>query len=400
VGVTATTIKIAVIADVDNAISPGIFQSPVNGVNAAAKVINRSGGVAGRKLQVDFIDSKLNPNETRNAIITACQQDFAMVGTSALFVTNVDDMVNCPDAKGAATGQPDFGAIVASAVEACAPVSWPVLPTSVPDCSTATQNPVTYYTNTGPAKWFLKKTPGLHGAFVLGNDTKASLAAGTALADGYSLGGIKADQTTPISGRSPQSAYTPIVSQMKQDNSNFGYNASTAAAGIALRSEAALQGITSGVTWACNSSCYNKQYTDAGSAVDGTYVALPQIPLEDAKSYKPMKQFIAAVGADKADSFATYGYASAYAFKAAVEAAVKKAGNDNVTRADVIAGAKTITSFDGAGLVQPIDLAGKKGTSCFVMVQLNGGTWKRLNPTKPGTFSCPKNAIEPVKISS
>ena len=36
-----------------------------------------------------FIDSKVNAAETRNAIITACDQDFAMVGTAAAFLTNV-----------------------------------------------------------------------------------------------------------------------------------------------------------------------------------------------------------------------------------------------------------------------------------------------------------------------
>ena len=43
---------------------------------AGAKYLNSKaggGGVAGRKLVVDFIDSKLNPNEARNGVITACR---------------------------------------------------------------------------------------------------------------------------------------------------------------------------------------------------------------------------------------------------------------------------------------------------------------------------------------
>src|SRR3981189_3196709 len=47
IGVTADTIRIAVIADVDNAARPGLFQGSVNGVQAAAKFINANGGVAG-----------------------------------------------------------------------------------------------------------------------------------------------------------------------------------------------------------------------------------------------------------------------------------------------------------------------------------------------------------------
>ena len=47
IGVTADTIRIAVIADVDNAARPGLFQGSVDGVNAFAKFVNANGGLAG-----------------------------------------------------------------------------------------------------------------------------------------------------------------------------------------------------------------------------------------------------------------------------------------------------------------------------------------------------------------
>ncbi len=86
VGLTATTMRIAVIADVASPFLPGLFQNSVDAVKAWAKVVNAHGGLAGRKVTVDFIDSKSDPNTTRNAIIQACAQDFAMVGTFALGV--------------------------------------------------------------------------------------------------------------------------------------------------------------------------------------------------------------------------------------------------------------------------------------------------------------------------
>ena len=51
-------------------------------------------------MAVDFYDSKLNGDETRNAIIKACQNDFAVVGTGALFLNNVDDMLGVPRFQG------------------------------------------------------------------------------------------------------------------------------------------------------------------------------------------------------------------------------------------------------------------------------------------------------------
>jgi hypothetical protein len=73
IGVTPTTIRIAVVADVDNAIVPGVLQGVVDGVNGFGKYVNANGGLAGRKVQVDFIDSKLSPTAARDAVIQACQ---------------------------------------------------------------------------------------------------------------------------------------------------------------------------------------------------------------------------------------------------------------------------------------------------------------------------------------
>ena len=47
--------------------APGVLKGIVDGVQGWGKYVNANGGIAGRKVQVDFIDSKLNPNDTRNA---------------------------------------------------------------------------------------------------------------------------------------------------------------------------------------------------------------------------------------------------------------------------------------------------------------------------------------------
>jgi hypothetical protein len=41
-----------------------------------------------------------------------------------------------------------------------------------------------------------------------------------------------------------------------------------------------------------------------------------------------------------------------------------------------------------------IDLADRKITACDVTLQVKNGTYVRVNPTKPGTYSCsPKNVV-------
>src|SRR5215203_3607361 len=87
VGVTADEIHVAVIADVDNPIVPNLFKGSKDAVEGAAKFLNSKaggGGLAGRKVVVDFYDSKLNANATTNAEIQACENDVAVVGTSAV----------------------------------------------------------------------------------------------------------------------------------------------------------------------------------------------------------------------------------------------------------------------------------------------------------------------------
>ena len=59
------------------------------------------GGIGGRKLVLDFIDSHLNPNDARNGFITACENDLAMVGNATFLIGSFDDAVNCKDKAGA-----------------------------------------------------------------------------------------------------------------------------------------------------------------------------------------------------------------------------------------------------------------------------------------------------------
>ena len=47
VGVTDTEIRLAVIADVDTSLAPGLFQGSVDGAKGVAKFINANGGLRG-----------------------------------------------------------------------------------------------------------------------------------------------------------------------------------------------------------------------------------------------------------------------------------------------------------------------------------------------------------------
>lgn len=391
IGVTSSEIRIGVVADVDSPLAPGLFQSVVEGVRAAAKYINSSaggGGVAGRRLVVDFIDSKLNPNSSRNAVITACSQDFAMVGTAAVFLTNFDDAVNCVDQSGTATGLPDFAAVV-SPTEGCAAVSFPVNPPAIL-CDTLTKTPQTYQVNQGPFTYLAKANKsGLHGAMVYANSTKASAMLGQTLIQGPQKAGIKADASVGVAGNAQQTDYTPIVQSMKENGSNFGYPVTSSSGAVQMMSEASLQGLdNSKIVWACTTACYDKTVQSNAQMTNGVYVPMTFLPFADASANKTLAAFLKYMGPDKATGFAVYGWTATLAFAEAARAAVAKSGKDGLTRAALLDGAKTLTAFNAGGMMVTTDIAHKVQTSCFALVQLQNAKWKRIYPKKAGTFDC------------
>ena len=82
VGITPTTIRIAVLADVDNPAAPGLFQGSVSAVEGWAKYMNSIGGLAGRKVVVDFIDTHLSDSDAaKRHHHRRASSDFALVGT-------------------------------------------------------------------------------------------------------------------------------------------------------------------------------------------------------------------------------------------------------------------------------------------------------------------------------
>jgi hypothetical protein len=406
VGITDKEIHIAVIADVDNTIVPNLFKASPDAVKGFANFVNSKaggGGLAGRKLVVDFYDSKLNPNATTNAEITACENDVAMVGTSAVFLTSVDNMRNCKDSTGAATGLPDVPFVSTALVHQCSDQSFPIAPPQV-DCATKDQHPQTFHANVSRGRFYNKKfgEGKLHGVYVFGNDSKSARDSSFASLGALRDIGIKSDKDFDLPGASPQSAYTPVVQAMKDNGSNYG-QAITASAMVLLRKEAALQGVTDVKVWDCGVGCYDEEnfLKAGGSDVEDQYVDtlfLPFYSKADQKANKMTGNFVKYTGADKIASFGAYAWASGVAFRDAVNAQVKAGGVNSVTRKTIFEQLNKIHKFDAEGMFAAIDLAGRTASNCSVTMQVKNGDFVRVNPTKPGTFKCWSNGLIARKL--
>jgi Periplasmic binding protein len=399
VGVTPDTIHIAVIADVENPLAPGLFKGAADAVEGFGRFINAHGGLAGRKVVVDFLDSRLSADEARNAVIEACQNDLALIGTSALFLNNVDDMVGCKDSSGAATGLPDIPGVATEVVQACSPVSFPVNPPAL-DCSTKDDSPQVYRGNIGATAYYRQRVGrDLHGVTVNTNDLQS---AHNAIAVGYALAeaaGMKVDAEFNVSARSPQSAYTPIVESIKDSHANIVIDQLNYASNIALRKEAKLQGVTSVKAWSCPVSCYEKGFLEQGGAdVEGHFVPLTFLPFDETRSNAMLANFVKYTGKDKVTGLGASAWAAGVLLRDAVKTIVARDGINGVTRAALLDAIRSTRDFDADGMFGHIDIGEKRPNACGVMLQVQGGKFVRLDPKKPGRVRCDKRNIRTIEL--
>jgi ABC-type branched-subunit amino acid transport system substrate-binding protein len=399
VGITDKEIRIAVIADVDNPIVPGLFKAGADAVKAWAATINKAGGLAGRKVVVDFIDSRLSANETRNAVIKACTEDFALVGTEALSLSNVADLETCQNGQGQAIGIPEMPGI-ASAPERCSPVVYYVAGDAA-YCATKDAPTKTYTVQQGDYRYYVENNKGLHGIWLAPADSKSIK---DAAAPSYQAGvdlGIKKDGEGfyDVFARDPQSAMTPFMNLVKQDGSTFVYNGSSASKMVQARQEAHLQGVTSVKVWACHQGCYDQAFLQTGGAdVEGTHSLLTTLPFySEYKLNASLRSFAKQVGGvDRLNSYGMSAWVAALLFQDAAEKAVANGGA--LTRQSLFDALKDEHAFDAQKIMGPVDVAARIPPKCIVIAEVKNGKWARVHPSKPNTFDCSKQNLTAITV--
>jgi Periplasmic binding protein len=393
IGVSPTEVRIAVIADVDTPLAPGAYAGARDAVQGFAKYINKQGGLAGRKVVVDFYDSKLNGDETRNAIIKACQNDFAMVGTGALFLNNVDDMLACPDIKGAKTGLPDVPVVTIWEAEQNSPVSFPI---TAPSKVFNDPSGNTYQARVGRFRWYLQNvSKDLHGIFLVGADLAALKTATMPIWLGAQEVGIKSDGVFDVHGADGQDKYLPMATAMQSRGSTIESSGVNDTSQAYMLKEAAVQGVSTVKVWDCTSACYSKRFLNtAGAKAEGQYMDMPFVPVEEARYSPAVKAYVSSVGNGVIDGNGEQAWAAALFFRDAVNAVVKSGDVNALTRANFLAAARKIHSFNADGMLATSDIPSKKATPCTSLFQVKGGKFVRAFPKKPATFDCnPKNVV-------
>jgi ABC-type branched-subunit amino acid transport system substrate-binding protein len=397
VGLTATTIRVGLIADVNTPVEPGLFQKSVNAVKAWADIVNAGGGLAGRKVTVDFCDSKLDPNATANCVIQACQNDFALVGTSADALQNISDIDGCKNAAGKAIGIPDLAAFAFPPLS-CDPDTYLVSGLGT-YCATAKQNPQTYTVPVGDTRYFTSQFKNLHGIWLYDSDVPTFKITQTPVFQAESNLGVKKDGAGfyALSGEAPQTALTPFMQVLKTSGATFAYDDVTPSSMVLVRREAQLQGVSSVKVWECNSGCYDPSfYQQGGAAVNGTYALMVNLPyLSDYQANPALNKLVTQLGGvNNLNNNALNSFVVALLFQDAVTKAVANGGTLN--RQTLFTALNNEHSFNAEGIVGATDIGNRTPSDCDVVVQLQNGVWQRVDPVKPGTFDC--NSANVAKI--
>ena len=392
-GVTEDTIRIGVIYDTGvNDVADQMARSAPEAVEAWARSVNTEGGVAGgRTVEVVRIETQPLLGDHADAIDRACNSGlFALVGSTALF-----DSLGVEQLESPACGLPDFPSLVYSRERLASAVT------------TATNPIMADIWQAGWARHFVEAQP------------EAALAAATMYLE-FPISIINGERT--IEAATAQGYEFVYREEMAFDTDFVAEAAALDAAGAELltwRSDggrliALLRAIDDAQVDIgpidCGIMCYSDTWVEAaGGLGQGVRAWLPTLPFEESDSVPELVRYLfwrgSTSGADGSEptSIGTLAWASALLFEEAVNIAIGQDTEDydpnNITRAGVIAAANTITDWDARGLHGPANPADGVPSSCFVLLRLRGGAWRRVFPDQRGALDCNPDNLVPLSIT-
>jgi ABC-type branched-subunit amino acid transport system substrate-binding protein len=366
VGVTDDSVTVGSVATVGGPV-PGLFTNVQFGVKAYFAYINATqGGVCGRKLNLltadDRLDAGVNRSETENLM----PRVFGFVGGYSV----VDD-------GGASvldgTGIPDIGSAI-GARRASMVTNFPMTPTE----PSGQRNG-----SVGIWQYFMSAY-GVRTAAIVWPAQGDARARGQAFVRDMQEAGITV--LPPLEVAITETNYTGVATKIKNDRADAVMTV-LEINGISRLAEAFEQvGYLPKVPY-YGQQAYGQQLIKlAGPAANGAVLALNHSIVEDAPNVPEAAAFAewfsrVNPGADL-DFFAIQGWIAGSMFVHALRPA-----GAQPTRAKVLEQLQTFTAFDADGLIAPINPAGKVPTSCFMVVTIENGQWKRVEPAGSG-FRC------------
>jgi branched-chain amino acid transport system substrate-binding protein len=367
-GVTAKTIRVGQVDTLSGPV-PGLFAGAEYGTLAYFRMINSSGGVNGRKLQLDVKDDGFSAANYASETQQLANQDFALVGGFSLFEDSGVPAINAakiPDVTLATSEQRSLDQYNYSPD----PVIW----------GGSRLGPLVYYKKKfGSA---IKHVGTLVGD-VAAAEQESNAVYGAMKSLGYKI--VYQRSNNPL-----DTDFTDDVLKMKQAGVQIVYLVGEQVTAIANLAKEMQQQNFHPKLFATNGVSYDSSYIqEAGPAANGSMVDM-QTALylgQDAKSVPAVKTFdtwMKKVNPKQAiNVYAVYGWTCAQLFVQAL----KNAGT-NPTRTSLFTSLDKITSFNASGLLANANPAQKRPPTCWILAQVKNGSWQRVPPSPTAGYTC------------
>jgi ABC-type branched-subunit amino acid transport system substrate-binding protein len=377
-GVTATQIRIGVLADPGSEAAPGLEQEFFDAGAAFSQWCNAAGGINGRKIVIDKLDAKLF--NVGQQMVDACQKDFMLVGGgNALDEPGVKPRLACK-----------LGSIPGYDVSEAA--------TNAGLQVKAAPSDVTQY-GYGPLRLLLEAYPQAKAAMGVGSSNLASLIPiGKRVAEALKANG---GTVTAVQEKPPLiDNYRPYMEQLKSLKTLGLYEFE----GQSIAPE--IQAMKN-ISWAPQFIQFTSQFytpqTVAAAKSLGTYppsyVGLSHLPFELSDDFPVLaeikSQLKAAVSSPRFTEYTTEAY-SAWTLWAQSATAC---GSD-LTVNCVLEKAGAHTDWTAGGLTPPVSTSPSNTTAneCWLVIKLEATGWvydKKVTQPNKGVYNCdPKNVVK------
>ena len=362
-GVTADTIKIAVISD-----KAGQVKVPTASIEESMQAYvdwcNGFGGINGRKLELTKIDSKLFSH--LEATKEACNAGvFAIVGSGSVTDNQgAQAMVDC--------GLVEVPAYTATAAKGLSDNVVAPLP-----------NPSNFYP-IGGALWVKQQHPkAVKKAAILASNIETSKVQADRIQAAYEAQGyefVYRKDTAVI-----QESYATEASEMKAKGVEWVTMVSATSETAKLLRDMKTQGFKPEVI------DLGQQYYDPDllkePGSEGAIVQLNTVPFEEVDDSPALQAYMDAYDAVGSKVDPTSLGVQAFSAGLLFSTAAKELGND-LTREKLLEKLHEIHEWTGGGLHFLADPGNNASSNCFMYVEVVDGKFERLWPEKPTTFDC------------
>ena len=345
---------------------PGIFKGARDGVNAYFAYTNSQGGACGRQLKLDFQDDNLDSSANQNAYKTLVTKVLGIVGSFSVVDEGGSQVIRDNPTM------PDVSYALSKARFSLANNFSPQ-PLKVPGWRLG---PLTYFKTTFGPPVITKMAYFTEDVQSAKDAAQGEMAAAQSL--GYQFVYSRITQPTDTD-------FTADVNNMKTKGVKGVFMAGDAGQMARIAGAMKAQGFTVPLSnWGANA--YDQQFVqNSQGGSEGAQIDI-QTALyggEDAGTVPEVGLFntwIKRVGG-KPDFFAVMGWAAA---RLAVQG-LNQGGKP--TRQAMLDALKTVHKFDSNGMLASSDPAGKVPPTCWVLVDVKGGKFKR-NAATPSGFRC------------